>query len=267
MTGCRICGGDLGRSRFAEPGLVSCASCGAHFGDTPDVGAYASDDYLADHVDVQWDHPQRRLEARMRLDWMAAWMQTGRLYEVGAAAGWFLDAARDRGFDVSGVEPSPALSAHARDMLGLDVATGFAEEQAPVPNAEAACAWHVIEHAADPVALLRACAAHVSPGGLVFLEVPNAASPLAERLGARWPALADRSHVTHFTPAALRAALERAGLEVVEMVTIPRWAYRSPRARLRPRAAASLARDVWLSRGVLRADPVRGDLLRAVARR
>ncbi len=261
---CRICDGRLTPSRFA--GLARCATCGAHFSShAPDPRAYASDAYLADNADIQWDHAQRRFEARIRLDWMATWTQGGDLYEVGAAAGWFLDAARERGFGVRGVEPSPALSAHARDTLDLDVVTGLAEDQPPHGRADAVCLWHVVEHASDPVALLRASAAQVKPGGLVFLEVPNIASPLAQRLGMRWPALADRSHVTQFTPPALRTALERAGLQPVHLVTVPRWTYRAQ--RLRPRAAASLVRDVWLSRGVVRPDASRGDLLRAVARR
>jgi SAM-dependent methyltransferase len=203
----------------------------------------------------------------MRVEWISKRVTAGSLYEVGAAAGWFLDEARRSGFSVRGVEPSPALSTHAREILGLDVVTGYAEEQPPGPHADVACLWHVVEHAIDPVGLLRACAALVASGGLMFLEVPNVASPVAQRLGVRWPALTDRSHVTHFTPPALRAALEAAGLQPIELVTIPRWAYRSRAALLRPRPAASMARDIWLSRGLVRLEAGRGDLLRAVARR
>ncbi len=267
MTGCRICGGALGPSRFVGLGLVACASCGAEFAAGSDSGAYASDRYLDDHADLLWDHAQRQFEAGMRLEWISERVSAGSLYEVGSAAGWFLDAARRSGFSVRGVEPSPALSAHAREVLGLDVVTGYAEEQPPGLQADVVCLWHVVEHAVDPVRLLRACVAQVAPGGLIFLEVPNLASPVAQRLGARWPALADRSHVTHFTPPALRAALEAAGLQPIELVTIPRWQYRSRPALLRPRAAASMARDIWLSRGLVRLEAGRGDLLRAVAQR
>jgi SAM-dependent methyltransferase len=267
MTSCRICGGTLGPSRFVDLKLMACASCGAEFAEGADTAAYASDQYLADHADLQWDHAQRQLEARMRVTWISKRVTAGSLYEVGAAAGWFLDAARRSGFRVRGVEPSPALSAHAREKLGLDVVTGYAEDQPPGAHADVACLWHVVEHASDPVGLLRACAAQVAPGGLIFLEVPNVASPVAQHLGARWPALADRSHVTHFTAAALRTAFEAAGLEPIEVATIPRWRYRSHAALLRPRPAASMARDIWLSRGLVRAEEGSGDLLRAVAER
>src|SRR5579875_1374638 len=44
-----------------------------------------------------------------------------RLLEIGCAYGLFLDAARKRGYDVTGVELSRAAAAHARERLGLTV--------------------------------------------------------------------------------------------------------------------------------------------------
>lgn len=268
MTRCRICGGELTPSRFERLGLAACSGCGAQFARTADPSAYASDAYLADQADMQWDHKRRRLEARRRMNWISTTVESGRLYEVGTATGWFLHEARCRGFEVRGVEPSPAQSAHARETLGLDVVSGFGEEQPSGPPADVACLWHVLEHAADPVALLRAVAEQLTPEGVLFLEVPNVASAVARHLGERWPPLAEvHLHVTQFTPAALQAALESAGFARIELSTTPRSAYRSRAALLRPRAAASLVRDIVLSHPRLHHDVLRGEFLRAVARR
>jgi 2-polyprenyl-3-methyl-5-hydroxy-6-metoxy-1,4-benzoquinol methylase len=269
MTACPLCGGALTASdRFGEPLLDCCAGCGSCFareGRGEAVRSYGTDEYLARNGE-QLDAEQRRHEARLRLRWIGPHVTSGTLLDVGAAAGFFVDEARAVGFSARGIEPSPALSAFARERLGVPVEPGLVEEAAVGERVDAACLWHVLEHADDPIAMLRAAAAHVRPGGHIFVEVPNIASPVAQRLGQRWPALAFREHLTHFSPEGLRHALEQAGLAPVELFTIARWRYRRPRTWASPRTLASAARDCVLAGAIFRRDPLRGDLLRAVAR-
>ena len=47
--------------------------------------------------------------------------------------------------------------------------------------------WHVLEHLREPVAHLHRLARVLSDGGVLAVEVPNAGSAVAERLGASWP--------------------------------------------------------------------------------
>lgn len=270
MSACALCGGPLAvTDRFGDPPLDGCARCGSCFardGRADALRSYASDAYLASN-EGQLEAAQRRHEARLRLRWIGSHVAAGSVLDVGAGAGFFVAEAAAAGYAARGVEPSPSLGAFARERLGADVQTGLVEELRVADRADAACLWHVLEHADDPVAMLVAVAAHVVPGGLVFAEVPNVTSPVAQRLGRRWPALAVGEHLTHFSPRGLRSALERAGLKPVELVTIPRWRYRRPAAWASPRTIASALRDCVLTGAVVRADPERGDLLRAVARR
>ena len=269
MSACPLCGGAVAPTdRFGDPPLDRCGRCGSCFaraGHADAVRSYATDDYLASNGE-QLDAAQRRHEARMRLRWIGTHARPGSLLDVGAAAGFFVDEANAAGFAARGIEPSPSLSRFARERLGVPMQTGLVERVAVGDRADAACLWHVLEHAEDPVAMLRAVAAHVAPGGHVFAEVPNVASPVAQRLGRRWPPLTIPEHLTHFSPDGMRAALRRAGLEAVEIVTIARWRYRRPRAWASPRALASAVRDCALTGALVGSDPSRGDLLRAVAR-
>jgi SAM-dependent methyltransferase len=269
MNRCPLCDGGLeptGRYGIALDRCTGCGSCFAREGRSQAVRSYASDDYLARYEAVQVDARQRRYEARLRLRWMRSHVGRGSLFEAGAAAGYFLDEARAEGFGVSGVEPSPALSEFARRTHGLAVESCLLEDAPAGEPADVVCLWHVLEHAGDPVAMLRDVAGRLVPGGHVFVEVPNIASPVAARLRLRWPALASSEHLTHFTPAGLGAGLRRAGLTPIEVFTIPRWHYRRPAAWASPRTVASAGRDVVAGGGVRR-HPTRGDLLRAVARR
>lgn len=268
---CPVCGAELEPApAFAAAGIGRCPACELHVSDDDIEAAratYADDRYLAARSAVQWDEAQRRHEARVRLRWMRRWSAPGELFEVGAAAGWFLDEASRRGYRVRGVEPSPRLSEHARRVAGRDVATGYAEDVATVPSADVACLWHVLEHSAQPLALLRAAAAQVRPGGLVFVEVPNIASPAARRMGPRWSNLEAGFHLVHFTPGALRGALERAGLVVLRIESVPAATYLRPTALADPRRVLGALRAAWRARAAFRTHPWRGELLRAVAQR
>src|SRR3990170_8063712 len=62
----------------------------------------------------------RRYFAR-KLDDLQRYRPSGRLLDVGCGAGFFLDAARARGYQVAGVDLSPVPTAYARERLGLDV--------------------------------------------------------------------------------------------------------------------------------------------------
>jgi 2-polyprenyl-3-methyl-5-hydroxy-6-metoxy-1,4-benzoquinol methylase len=155
----------------------------------------------------------------------------------------------------------------ARERTGAPVDQGLAEERlSEERDQDVICMWHVLEHVASPVALLRAATKALKPGGSLFLEVPNISGAGARALGAGWPQLAFSDHAVYFSPQALIATLRRAGLREVEVGTVLLWEYLSPRDRLKPRhVAGRLHRNVH-GRTLRTHHPTNGDLLRAVAR-
>lgn len=222
---------------------------------------YAGGDYMS-------EEPQRRRESRLRLDLLArVTPPPARVLEIGAAAGFFLDEARARGYDGVGVEPNATMAAHARDALGLDVHVGRLEDVGlPERSFDAACAFHVVEHLHDPRSALEAIRAALTPGGHLLVEVPNAQSAAARRLGAAWQPLDLPYHVGHHGPRSLRALLERSGFAVLRVDTVPFALYGArSRAELLARALVEAAR----ARALLPAGPhpTGHQLLRAVARR
>ena len=79
----------------------------------------------------------------------------GRMLEVGSYIGMFLKIARERGFDVLGVEPSVWASSYAREKLQVPTITGSAESiPAGTKPFDVVCSWDVLEHVADPMAQL-----------------------------------------------------------------------------------------------------------------
>ncbi|MFL5675653.1 MAG: class I SAM-dependent methyltransferase, partial [Chloroflexota bacterium] len=172
----------------------------------------------------------RRALWQRRFDRVLADRTPGRLLDVGAGIGTFLAIARDSGWTVEGTEVSTTAVAYARDLHDVALRLGTLEEAGPDGPFDAITLWHVIEHVPDPVATLRACHDRLAGDGTLILAMPNdddaawaatSAGNATKRLLGR--ATARRyetlrpgveSHIQHFRPETIRAALADAGFGV-----------------------------------------------------
>jgi SAM-dependent methyltransferase len=269
--GCAVCSGAmLPERRFGPTPLRRCVDCGFIALDGgADPGLYR-DAYFAAYAGGGYleQAGQRRREARRRLDLLGrVTAPPARLLEVGAAAGFFLDEARQRGYEGTGVEPNATMAAHGRDALGLDLRTATLAEAELAPGSfDAACAFHVIEHLTEPLESVRAVTTALRPGAHLLIEVPNVESASARRRGPDWPPLDLPHHVGHHNPRSIRELLRRAGLEVLRIDTVPFAFYGAgSRAALLVLGLAEAARaGALLPAGP---HPHGHQLLRAVARR
>jgi SAM-dependent methyltransferase len=132
------------------------------------------------------------------------------LLDVGCGAGDLLHAAQLRGFDAEGVDFQPELVRFGREAYGLRLFCGdLWEVLAAERRYDVVSAFEVVEHVERPLEFLRALA---NAGTYVAVSVPCA---------ERRPALFARGfddpphHLTIWTEASLRLALQQAGLEVV----------------------------------------------------
>ncbi len=173
-----------------------------------------------------------------RADWrrIRRYVPGGRILDVGCNAGFFLRLGRGQGWDLYGVDPSPTLSALAREQFGLNVQEAFLE-QADYPEGffDVVTLSDVFEHLWQPRAMLAAIRRVLRPDGLLYIKVPNGAFNILKWRLARL-ARAERSfdlfdaieHVVHYTEGTLRTMLEGAGFRVEEFaidppVQVPVW--------------------------------------------
>ncbi len=112
-------------------------------------------------------------------------------------------AARGFGFDPSVDPDRPALKRSPRVTLS---ATSYPLDGSLRPDL--LLSQHVLEHLADPVAVLATTAATLAAGGNCYHEVPNGEQILRDT--AIWDLIYE--HVSYFTTVSLREALRRAGL-------------------------------------------------------
>jgi SAM-dependent methyltransferase len=150
---------------------------------------------------------------------IAARARGGRLLDVGASAGFFVEAALDAGFDAYGVELSDkavaAASPRVRERmragdvnaLALDGTTPF----------DVVTAFDLIEHVFDPVAFLKEIRRVTRPGALLVITTPDAGHLLRHVLRARWPMFQPMQHTVLFSRRGLRLALSEAGYTDVQI--------------------------------------------------
>ena len=77
----------------------------------------------------------------------------------------------------------------------------------------------VIEHAVDPVGMLRGVARVLKPGGAAILSTPNPDGWGAKRYGRRWINWHVPYHLHQFNARSMGEAARRAGFEVVRRLT------------------------------------------------
>jgi SAM-dependent methyltransferase len=205
---------------------VCCPSCGLLFRRDLPTQAELDEIYgleyfkggAVGYLDYVADEDVHRSSARHRLDALERVVPRGRLLDVGAAAGFFVDEARARGWDASGIDVSEPMVDWGRRALSapLERAT-LATSGSPAASLDAVTMWDYIEHSLDPVADLEHAHELLRPGGVLALSTGDAATLVARLSGSRWHLLTPRHHNFFFSAATLARLLARSGFDVVTL--------------------------------------------------
>lgn len=224
---CRQSGGTVLNTRDGKTGeplvVVQCDHCGlGHVEPMPT--AQALEDWYAHHYRQDYkgattprlSHVLRAARIALeRWEWAsrgAAFRMPQRTLDIGASSGEWVYLLHSLGANARGVEPHQGYSAFARESLGIDVVAGTLQQHLPgMPQGsfDLVSMFHVLEHLAEPVETLQAIARLLSPQGLLFIEVPDAA-------GMSSPGNTFfRAHTLYFSAHSLRALAQAAGFDIV----------------------------------------------------
>jgi SAM-dependent methyltransferase len=147
-----------------------------------------------------------------------------RIFEIGCGDGNFLAFLRAGGWQVDGLEYSPATVAIIRKRHGFDVVTGDIAAAGPAPGPfPVVAAYHVLEHVYHPARWLQALHGLLEPDGLLHLQVPNYASWTRRLSGVAWTSWHFPQHVYFYTPETLSRFLETNGFEATHLSTWDPW--------------------------------------------
>jgi 2-polyprenyl-3-methyl-5-hydroxy-6-metoxy-1,4-benzoquinol methylase len=234
---CAVCGGNTYWPLVIRNGhqVVRCRACRLVYvsprprSRAPVDALYTDEAYSTGQVSKAVSVSRMR-EAAWRLDRLERYVShRGRLLDVGCSAGSFLIAARARGWEVQGIDVSPAAVKHAHQAHGLDVSVGTLEESRLPPHSfDVVTVFECIEHMLDPRAALDAAAGLLRDGGLLVITTPNVDGfvpritywTLGRTLGA-WEHPTPPHHLYQFSRRTLTALLRGTGFGIASCETRP----------------------------------------------
>jgi 2-polyprenyl-3-methyl-5-hydroxy-6-metoxy-1,4-benzoquinol methylase len=150
------------------------------------------------------DSPITRKRYAELLDGFETARKTARILDFGCGAGYFLEAARARGWEAYGTEYSGHALELAREK-GLNVVEAPLGGDAFAPGFfDVITAFEVFEHVRDPRTEASTVSHLVRPGGLLYCTTPNFNALSRRLLGARWGVISYPEHLCYFTPRTLR---------------------------------------------------------------
>jgi 2-polyprenyl-3-methyl-5-hydroxy-6-metoxy-1,4-benzoquinol methylase len=231
---CNLCGTGVTTAHRAwrKDGydIFRCSSCGLLFrGDPPDPHTlekiYGEEYFFASagelrgqgYLDYIAEENEHRRNARKRLRILSRYATpASHLLDCGCAAGFFLDEARRTGWTGAGVDVSEAMTAYARERLGLSVlTTRFLDAPFEDAQFDVITMWDYIEHVVDPRAEFNRATGLLRPSGILALSTGDASSLVARVSGRRWHLLTPRHHNFFFTHANLVQYLEEQGFGIL----------------------------------------------------
>ena len=136
--------------------------------------------------------------------------KAGRVYDVGAASGFFMKVAIENGWIAEGNDISERAITWGKANLGIDIDYGFFEEL-PIPknSYDLVVMWNSLEHTFDPKKTLLTARDILKTGGGIFIKVPNKKTP--EDLNKFY----ETGHLFEFTNECLSKHLRDLGFQKV----------------------------------------------------
>ena len=162
-----------------ETYIVACRTCGLlcrnpHPPAKAVAEAYADDHYERPHLQAEFE--SQLTWARAKIPLVARHLPTHRsprMIEVGSFVGAFLEAAREHGWDIIGVDPGDAVARFCHER-GLPVFHGTLDESPRSQNeVDAVVIWNTFDQLPDPRPLLTTIAQSLKPDGLLVLRIPH----------------------------------------------------------------------------------------------
>lgn len=213
--------------------IWQCRVCTARFtqnvpGKNEIAKYYKSEDYIS-HSDTNKGFinsmyhkvRKRTLNGKRKLVEKYTKISVGKVLDIGAGTGAFLNTMNGSGWEVTGLEPDEVARKNANTLYGLDLRPSEELFNFPSQSFDAITMWHVLEHVHELHEYIDQLKKLLKPAGCLFIAVPNYTSYDAGMYKEFWAAYDVPRHLYHFSPASITQLLLQHGLQLKEVK--PMW--------------------------------------------
>ena len=227
---CALCGSRGSSPLFEKEGLtfVTCADCGLVYMNPRPTSAALERLYQFESeandawVDVLLSEAEEEFQTRdftQLLVRVATVRPSGKLLDIGCSIGRLPRIARERGYEVLGLELGGRAAAHAREAYGLDIREELLEDCAfPDESFDVVTLIETLEHVPDPRRMVAEVHRILKPGGAFLVGVPNLRSLGVLVLGSLARTF-NRNHLQYFDSGTLGRLLTEEGFVVRDVLT------------------------------------------------
>ncbi len=150
----------------------------------------------------------------LRYKLLRKYKKDGKLFDLGVGWGHFLEAGRQLGYDVYGIEISEMPYRYAKEDLKLPVdKMDFFDMKVEEGYYDMITMWDVLEHIDECKKVVVKCNSMLKKGGYIVIQVPQIDSFFAKRQKAKWNMMG-LDHVNYFSKPTMTKILEENGFKV-----------------------------------------------------
>lgn len=188
-------------------------------------GYFTGDPTKRAYVSYQKDKPYITKNMEKLLTQVQQIKSTGRLLDVGAAMGYFIELAHDRGYDAYGFDPSLYAVTQAQKLVAKKrIKHGSVHTvDYPPKSFDIITMLDVFEHLQNPKRDLQKLATFLKDDGIILIATGDTKSVFARASGRRWTFYNPPQHLFFFDQSTLTTVLTSTGLKPVHWFRVGKW--------------------------------------------
>ncbi|MEY4384283.1 MAG: hypothetical protein RI995_1825 [Bacteroidota bacterium] len=160
-------------------------------------------------------HWVRTITLKQKTNWIQPYQKSKELLDIGCGNGHFLQACKQAGWKVSGMELDLKTAEQARKNTGAKIVNHLEEIKAD-ETFQIISLWHVLEHVYELDQYFEFFKSHLKQDGKLLLALPNPKSHDAEKFKAYWAAYDVPRHIHHFTPKSIELLANKNGFKLTK---------------------------------------------------
>jgi len=144
------------------------------------------------------------------------------LLDVGAGAGLLIRAAKTRGINSTGVEPSSYFVSKSKELFDIELLTGSVpHKDLEGRTFDMVLAVDVLEHVPNPLDFINVLKSYMHKNSILVITTPDVNSIVSKILKQKWWHFRI-AHIGYFNKSTIQKAAEKCGLKIIK-IKRPVW--------------------------------------------